>query len=85
MTNKDNTYEYELLDEYRFKRKLSILPFIVVDGIDNQFIWTGKWFKWVTIREQKIKQRYSYFDDGFTYSSYWGAWFDGWVFHELNK
>lgn len=77
------THEVIKLDEFRIKRVYSLFPFIVVDGFDSDFIWTGKWFKWVSIKQQKIKERYAYFDDGWTYTYQWGNWNEAWKFVEL--
>jgi len=78
-------YQIERIEEYRERKKLSVLPFIIVDGFTSDFIWTGKWFKYVTIKEQRIKERYLEFDDGWSYTHYWGKWKYGWKFLKLIK
>ena len=72
------------LEEFRTKRVFSLLPFIVVNGFENDFVWTGKWFKFVEITQQKVKERYAEFDDGWSYSYYWGKWKECWYFLKIN-
>jgi hypothetical protein len=67
----------------RKRRVLSILPFIVVTGFGTDFHWTGKWFKFVTIEEVKVKNRHSQFDDGWSYQNYWGKWKTSWVLTKI--
>jgi hypothetical protein len=74
-----DSWERKYTDEFRERKVLSILPFIVVSGENGDFHWTGKWFKFVTIKEQKVKDRYLEFDDGWSYQHYWGRWKTGWV------
>jgi hypothetical protein len=45
----------------------------------GDFHWTGKWFKFITIEEKKVKNRYLEFDDGWSYQNYWGKWKTSWV------
>jgi len=33
-----------------------------------------KWFRYVRVTEKKVKQRFTFFDDGWTYQNYWGKW-----------
>lgn len=75
-----DSWERKYSDKFRVKKVLSILPFIVVDGEKSDFHWTGKWFKYVTIQQQKVKDRYLEFDDGWSYTHYWGRWRTRWIF-----
>ena len=74
------TYQVQKLDEFRIRRIFSFFPFIIHG---NNFVWTKKWFQWINIKEQKIKERYLGFDDGWTYQSYWKEWKENWEFVEL--
>jgi hypothetical protein len=76
-------WERKYTGELRVRKILSILPFIIVNGEDSDFHWTGKWFKYVTIQEQKVKDRYLEFDDGWNYQHYWGKWDINWVFTKI--
>jgi hypothetical protein len=78
-------YEMEVLDETRTRKTLSLFGFILVDGFKNDFVWTGKWFKRVVIKEQKIKERYADFDDGWKYQWFWKEWKEDWKFVEIVK
>lgn len=72
--------KYEI---YRNRKVFSLFGFIIVNGETNDFIWTGKFFKFVSILEQKNRVRYSEFDDGWTYREYWGKWRTEWVFKKI--
>jgi len=74
-----DSWEREFTNKFRERKVLSILPFIVVSGLKGDFHWTGKWFKYVTILEEKVKDRYLEFDDGWSYCHYWGRWRTSWV------
>jgi len=76
-------WERKYTGELRVRKVLSILPFIIVNGEDSDFHWTGKWFKYVTIQEQKVKDRYLEFDDGWNYQHYWGEWELSWVLTKI--
>ena len=80
-----NDWERKFTNELRERKVLSILPFIIVSGETSDFHYTGKWFKYVTIQEQKVKDRYLEFDDGWSYQHYWGSWKTGWVLTKLIK
>ena len=74
-----DSWERKFTNKFRERKVLSILPFIVVSGLKGDFHWTGKWFKYVTILEEKVKDRYLEFDDGWSYCYYWGRWRTSWV------
>jgi hypothetical protein len=74
-----DSWERKYTDEFRERKVLSILPFIVVSGEGSDFHWTGKWFKYITIQEQKVEDRYLEFDDGWSYQHYWGRWRTSWT------
>jgi len=76
----EKTYEIERLNEFRFRIIHSILPFIIKDGI---IVWTGNWFKPIQIKEEKIKERFLKFDDGWSYQNYWTLWKENWEFIEI--
>jgi hypothetical protein len=83
-------YQIEKLDESRERKRFSLFPFIIVNRLDEEqysslfpftgFEWTGKWFKFVIVREQKVRERYLQFDDGWSYKYYWGHWIENWKF-----
>ena len=79
------SHQIEKIEEYRVRRRISIFPWICVIGFDSDYHWTGKWFKFVEIREQKIRERYTDFDSGWTYQEYWKPWEDGWRLVEIIK
>jgi len=70
--------------QFRKKRVLSILPFIIMDGIKSDFHWTGKWFQYITVKQQKIKDRHLEFNESI-YQHYWGKWETKWVFTKIMK
>ena len=76
------SYELISLDETRTRTIFSILPLTIVDQL---FVWTGKWFSFVDICEQRYKIRYSHFDDGLSYQNYWGQWKEYWKFVKIIK
>ena len=73
-------YQMVELNELRERKALSLFGFIIVNGTTSDFIGTGKWFTWVTIREHKVKERTTDFDGGWTYEKYWKPWKEKWVF-----
>jgi hypothetical protein len=70
--------------QFRKKRVLSILPFIIMNGVKSDFHWTGKWFQYITVKQQKIKDRHLEFNEG-NYQIYWGEWKTSWVFTKIIK
>jgi hypothetical protein len=68
---------------YRERKVLSLLGFIVINGETNDFVWTGKFFTLVTIREQKHRVRYTEYDSGWSYQEYWGKWQTQWVYKRV--
>lgn len=78
-----DNWQRKYCKKYRTKRVFSLFPFIFVNGIELDIVYTGKWFKYVTIRQQKVKDRYLEFDDGWSYKNYWGPWETNWIFTEL--
>jgi len=81
--DKDKQYQIQKSDTYRIRKIFSLLGFIIVNGYDNDFQWTGKWFKWIKIKEQKVKERYKDFDDGWSYQEYWKEWKENWKFIKI--
>lgn len=75
-------YEEKKLKKPFVRRRItfSVLGFIIHN---NWFKYTGVLFDYVRIKEQKIKYRTSYFDDGITYREYWGAWGYKWELIEI--
>lgn len=49
-----HSYRHGQTNKFRERKVFSYLPFIMVRGIDGNFHWTGKWFQYVTIQEQKV-------------------------------
>jgi hypothetical protein len=80
-----NNYQIIFLDVFRIRDSLSLFGFILVDYHSPQFVYTGKWFKFVKIKEQKIKYRFSDFDDGWSYQYYWKEWEYSYRFIEIIK
>lgn len=78
-------HQIEKINEYRVRKVLSLFPFILVNGYGNGWKWTGKWFKFIEITEQKIKERYLEFDDGWSYQEYWTKWEENWIFIKINS
>lgn len=37
------------------------------------------WWKWVEVEEKQKLNRYSKFDDGWSYDFYWGEWKERWI------
>lgn len=78
------SYQIEKLGEFRTRRKFSFFPFIIVNGYESGYAWTGKWFTFVEITEEKVKERYLEFDDGWSYQSYWTGWQEAYKFIKIN-
>jgi hypothetical protein len=70
--------------QFRKVRVLSILPFIIMNGVKSDFHWTGKWFQYITVKQQKIKDRHLEFNEG-NYQIYWGKWETSWVFTKIMR
>ena len=77
------SYQRMDFDEFRTRKVFSFFPFIFVEGFEIAIAWTGKWFKFVEVYEQKTKERYSSFDDGWSYQYYWKEWKENWRFVKL--
>lgn len=75
-------WQVEKTKETRKKKVLSTFGFIVTNGEKGDFIWTGKWFKFVTIKQRKERVRYTYFNE-WNYRDQWGEWKDSWVFVKI--
>jgi len=48
--------------------------------------WVGHKFRWlkkITVKERLLICRYTWFDDGWTYQNYWGAWQAEWEAIEI--
>lgn len=79
------------LDKYRTRKVLSIFPWKLVDLFDlynlkindPKFIWTGVWFSFIIIKQEKVKTRYKKFDSGMYYREYWTEWEEKWQFVEI--
>ncbi len=82
---KMGSFQRKLLEEFRTRKVFSFFPFIIVSGFKfkSDFIWTGKWFKFVEIKEQKTLERFSEFDGGWSYMHYWTDWKEKWKFISL--
>ncbi len=83
--NLTDSWQMIKLNEFRHRKVLSFFPFIVVNGFKSDFIWTGKWFKFIYIKEQKVKERFLHFDDGWTYQDYWSKWKELWMFIKIEN
>ena len=81
----DNNKQYQIkkTDTYRIRKIFSLFGFIIVNGYDNDFQRTGKWFKWIKIKEQKVNERYKDFDGGWSYQEYWKEWKENWKFIKI--
>ena len=77
-------YQIERTEEYRKRKIFSLFPFIIINGYTSDFVWTGKWFKFVHITEQKVRERYTGFDDGWSYRTYWKKWKENWKFTKID-
>lgn len=85
-------YQIEKMSEFRTRRVFSLVPFLFVNGLHleevkgaNGFVWTGKWFSFTEITEQRVRERYLEFNDGWSYQNYWGAWEETWKFVKINN
>lgn len=73
-------YEVKKVNEFRERKKYSFFPFII--AADGDIIWTGKWFRYVTIREQKIMERFNELNQS-SYNYVWSDWEENWVFVKI--
>lgn len=71
-----------LLNCFRIKKRISLF-WLITDGVS--IIYSHKFFGYVYTKEQKIKYRIAYFDDGITYTTYWGEWKERYKFIEIIK
>ncbi len=76
-------WERIYFNEFRTKKWLSLFGFIICSGKNSDFHYTGKWFKMIEIKQQKVKDRYKDFDSGWNYSSYWKSWKESWVLVDI--
>ena len=60
---KTKDWERIYTGQYRKKRVLSIFPFIIMSGVNGDFHWNGKWFQYVTVKQQKLKDRHLHFNE----------------------
>lgn len=81
--NVTDGWQLKRTNEFRVRRRLSFFPWIVVSGFDTDYHWTGKWLKFVKIKEQKCLERFEKFDDGWTYQNYWSEWKEKWRLVEI--
>jgi hypothetical protein len=81
--NITDSWQRQYLKEFRKRKKFSLFLFVIVNGVVGNFIWTGKWFKFITVLEQKIKDRYLDFDSGLTFQYYWKPWKENWVYIKI--
>ena len=79
---KEENWERIYTGQYRKKRVLSILPFIIMNGVEGNFHWTGKWFQYITVKQQKVKDRYLGFNE-WNYQHYWSKWVLSWVLTKI--
>ena len=73
-------WEREFTDEYRNRKSFS---FFYLTICDNIFTINSKFFGIIKTKQQKIFDRFEYFDDGWTYQNYWGKWKQKWICVEL--
>ncbi|MCK9575720.1 MAG: hypothetical protein WC979_02285 [Candidatus Pacearchaeota archaeon] len=87
MSSNTISKDYEIVKTERFRVRVifSIFPFIVANGFESDFHWTGKWFSFVSIREQFVKERCADFDSGWTFNWYWCEWKESWKLFEILK
>lgn len=79
------TYQVEKTEEFRTRKVFSLFPVVILNVFsgDGDFVWTGKWFKFVEVYEQKMRVRYLEFDSGLTFQDYWTQWKTEWKFIKL--
>jgi hypothetical protein len=73
-------------EEFRTKKVLSLFGFIVMGSTNfdkGDYHKTGKWFKMVEVKQRKVFDRTQKFDDGWSYSYYWGEWKPSWKLEEI--
>ena len=70
-------YKNKPQGEFR-RRKVFSVGIIITDTIE----WTGKWFKFIEIEEEKCLVKFSEFDE-WTYTFHWGEWKPIWEFRKI--
>lgn len=75
-------YQIKRLKKYRTRVVKSILGFIYCNG---KLYYSGVLLGYVEIIEEKIRERYSYFDDGYSYQTYWSDWVTSWNVINIEK
>jgi hypothetical protein len=70
------------LDKYREVISFSILYITFFGG---KFHFTNEIYGKVKLKQRKIKTRYKWFDDGWTYQEYWSLWQYEWKTIKINK
>jgi len=63
-------YQWVITDTTRIREFYAWYPVIVN--------WTFRWFKRIKVQDVLHIQRGTYFDDGWTYQSYWNPWESSW-------
>lgn len=69
-------YQEIKLEKFREVICFSVLFLTFFAG---KFYRTNEIFGWTKIQQQKIKYRETYFDDGWSYMTYWGNWKYKWI------
>jgi len=70
-----NSYQSKITDITRERQIFAIVPW----WVGNKF----RWLKKITIKERLSIERFSDFDDGWTYQSFWKNWELDWVVEEI--
>lgn len=72
-----NDYQVIGLNEFRTKKILSLFGFAVSSGWGGDFHYTGKWFTMVEFKQQRVKLRWTEFNE-WSYTNQWSPWRKEW-------
>lgn len=78
--------EKEYLNQFRERELWSFLGIFISD--DRPYFQSSVFSflpKKIKIKEQRYRVRYEWFDDGWTFQSYWGKWNWYWEFNQILK
>lgn len=69
-------YEEIKLEKYR---EVVVFSFCFLSFLSGELFFTKEFCGFVKIRQEKIKYRTTWFDDGWTYQEYWTRWKFKWI------
>lgn len=69
-------YEEVKLEKYR---EVIVFSFFFISFLSGELFFTKEFCGFIRVAQQKIKYRETWFDDGWTYQSYWKPYKYKWI------